>query len=446
MYLWVYEDHMSDYENDEHLNSTIQAAFTYKKNDSISIGDSCYAGWAYYSDDNGEWSDEEMDTTTVKSVVGGLSNLTADDVTAIIKTTYIDGSMISTNTINGNSIKANSIDASKLKVDTIDARNVNTIPEGNGSITITGNDVVVRNSTSTESVMKISGDYITPIDNLPAKQTHKIQITRAKDGILNTSDVCLFTKAYSGINLTNSTYSVSHNMTTLPKLGFTLNPYDVDSLNKISPSRVQVFADICFVDAGDEPSYLDGSGIYYDIRLVGDDGDESAAITSNNLWTGASGTVDATSHSSNWVYYYDTPINVLSPGRYDVYVRYNIYGLSSINGSIEIAELYFNSSAYDFTFTPTISVNNFTEIGRDGIRVMKNTENYFYTDGDNYIVRNEKYAFGQNATEGFWITMPSKYTNWDGTSWYKYSGLQMTGSGSSYTMVFTKREEIANVV
>ena len=180
--------------------------------------------------------------------------------------------------------------------------------------------------------------------------------------------------------------------------------------------------------------------------MVGTSGDESAAITVNNPWTGDSGTVNAISNSRNWVYYYDTPINVLSPGKYDVYVRYNIYGLSSINGSIEINELYFNSSAYDFTFTPTISVYNFTEIGRDGIRVMKNTENYFYTDGDKYIVRNEKYAFGQNVTDGFWIALPSKYTNWDGTSWYKYSGLQMNESGSNYTMVFTKREEISNVV
>ena len=447
MYLWVYEDHMSDYKNNEHLNSTIQAAFTYKKNDSISIGDSCYAGWAYYSDDNGEWSDEEMDETTVKSVVGGSSNLTADDVTDIIKTTYIDGSMISTNTINGNSIKANSIDASKLKVDTIDARNVNTIPEGNGSITITGNDMVVRNSASTDSVMKISGDYITPINNLPAKQTHRIQIQRASYDRLGSSDICLYVKAYSGINLTNSSYTVSHNMNyKLPKLTYNFTPYDVNTLTNIRPATVQVSADICFVDAGDEPSYMDGGGIYYHIDLVGDNDDSSAAIDFRNPWSGQSGTIEATSHASNWVYYYDTPLNTLNAGRYDVYVRYNIYGISSINGYIEINEMYFDSSAYDFTFTPTTSVNNFTEIGRDGIRVMKNTENYFYTDGDNYIVRNNKYAFGQNATEGFWISLPSTYTNWDGTSWYKYSGLQMTGSGSSFTMVFTKRESIANVV
>jgi hypothetical protein len=84
--IWIHENDLDAYNNNDHLNNTIYGAAVYDAGKNVSVGDMCYAGSLYYNGDEGEWSEQEAASTSVKSVNSGNSSLTEDDVTDIIKT------------------------------------------------------------------------------------------------------------------------------------------------------------------------------------------------------------------------------------------------------------------------------------------------------------------------------------------------------------------------
>jgi hypothetical protein len=116
--------------------------------------------------------------------------------------------------------------------------------------------------------------------------------------------------------------------------------------------------------------------------------------------------VEATEWSGNMFYYQGRPVSVLPKGEYDVFLVISVRGMGDSN--IYTDGLYFTQGSGNqkitLTFTPDVSpteITNFTEIGRNGIRVLTDLSNYFYTDGKNFVIRNDMYAFGQNKNDGF---------------------------------------------
>lgn len=400
--------------------------------------------------DNADWDVDEWNTITdIKTANASDAGLTEEDVTGIIKKTYIDGNMIESGTIKGNYIEAGSISVEQLDIESIAVRKVETKPDLTGSITISGNDIIVRDVTSTDPVVKLVGDNITTLGQQLSNLTTSINTGASVNSVSLEDDNFSYVKLNTNtINLTAAPYRFSSNMSiyTAPTLNYRFYLEDSGAITSM-PSKFYVFARIDFCKKGTVPSYSEiGAG--WSINAIGDN-DEEAGISKNNPWTGQSGTVEATEWSGNMFYYQGQPVSVLPKGEYDVFLVISVRGMG--DGNIYTDGLYFTQGSggqkITLTFTPDVSpteITNFTEIGRNGIRVLTDLSNYFYTDGKNFVIRNDMYAFGQNKNDGFWIALPSNFNDWSGSGWNRYYGLKMSNT-APYTMSFESMEKIDTI-
>jgi hypothetical protein len=171
--------------------------------------------------------------------------------------------MIESGTIKGNYIEAGSISVEQLDIESIAVRKVETKPDSTGSITISGNDIIVRDVKSTDPVVKLVGDNITTLGQQLSNLTTSINTGVSVNSVSLENDNFAYTKLNtSTINLTAAPYRFSSNMSiyTAPTLNYRFYLEDSGAITSM-PSKFYVFARIDFCKKGTVPSYSEmGAG------------------------------------------------------------------------------------------------------------------------------------------------------------------------------------------
>lgn len=468
-YVWVTESYYDSYMNNEYVDdgNYYDLAFTVKGQD-IKIGDNVrVAGSFGYIEGDDYWLSEETDEDiSVVNVENGTGNLTATDVTNIIQNTEISGTQIKTGTITSNQlaagsitankIAAGSITADKLNVDSLSAKLVNTTPDstdGAGNITIQGNGITVNeivNTTTTDyarPVLKIHGNDMLDLSTIP--QTVTANYNGPGSLIADGGDVFyradhaevrkLGTVTLNGncdwvltATPTNSTESITN-----PYLHYSLSSWSYINTTRVY-GNLYVFYDICVVPSGTSASNL----TYWENAYV-----YQIEIDSLTEWSGQSGKV----YPDNP---YGVPINQGSKGQifskrfddgtYDIYERFSIRqntGMGQeIDATFDLGSYNYNTMSLTMDFVPSVNVK-MTEVAADGLRVSYDTDSYFATNGDSFIMRSGTNAIGLDAN-GFWIAL--RQGSGTTLNWSKYSGLSMTGTTGNFTMIFASKSTVAD--
>lgn len=401
-YLWVHENSLADYEASVYPNNLLTAAFTQKPYDNTKIGDLCWAGTATYISDN-NWDYEEMDNTTVASVVKEASNLTESDVTNIIQKTEISGTQIKTGEIDANIVNVTNLNASnitmgKLGARLIDADNItvsklDTKPsqtDKTAKITVEGNDMIIYNRSSAKPAIKISGDTLpnlsstTPVS--PGRKTYSFSGTLAR-----TSDQFITKSHKLGTITVDANYDLNLSLSA-PSGDLALYWGDAP----ISAYHANVSFGLNFISSGQTDLFR--STMDFSFNVGQSYGEHGIALTGGDLVP----VIDGNSGHT-----------LLKGKTYDIYEVYFIeFEYDAGDESELLVNFGFREYEESTTLVKSIDVNyqyftptdRISELGNDGIRFRQSPYEYFETCGNEMIIQNYHRAMGFDSN-GLWMAV-----------------------------------------
>lgn len=396
--IWISEEDMDQYENNGHLNADIFGTAFYGDGKNATIGDTCITGSLHYNNDEDEWTEAEAIQVTITSISGRSSNLTAEDVTNIVKT-KITGDWITTGTINAKDVNIENLNASNINMGKLGARMIDvdnlvvskldTKPsqtDTTGKITIEGNDMIIYNHSTVKPAIKICGDELPDLSSTaPVSPGRKEYEFNGGTALARSGSTTVYNKIGS------ITVDANHDLTVSPE-----TPYDLAlkwsdgteygyhtnvsfGLNFVSSNQTNLFRatmDFSFNTGRD----AGGSGIV----ITG--GDLIPVIDGNSGYT-------------------------LSKGKtYDIYEVYLIefedpdyeselsiqFGFRQYEDSTDLVHSTYIHYEYH---TPT---DRISELAADGIRFRQSPYEYFETCGNEMIIQDYYEAMGFNAN-GLWI-------------------------------------------
>lgn len=371
--------------------------------------------------------------TDAPSIDGGLSE---SDVKRIFKTTTISKDQIETGTIT----------ADKINTDNLSVKAVNTIPDstdGTGNIIIQDNSITVNELTKDNSA-----DYARPV------------LTVHGDNMLNLSEILQKKTVNCGscgsASDDNGQVFYKPDYAIVKKIGDVVLNGDCNWLitTKLRDGNNLTMTDpylhYTLQSATPQNAVMTSLYVYYDICIV----PSTVSVTDLTYWENAyTYKIDLNSESITTKTGVISPTNpsglivnqgpkghiwssTIANGTYAIYERFSIKQILSIGEGINAAFTLGTSNQsgmfLDIEFVPNKNVK-MTEVASDGLRVSYDSDKYFVTNGDSFIMRNGNNAIGLNSN-GIWIALGEN----------KYSGLSMTGTTGNYTMRFATKSTVTS--
>ena len=371
--------------------------------------------------------------TDAPLIDGGLSE---SDVKRIFKTTTISKDQIETGTIT----------ADKINTDNLSVKAVNTIPDSTDG---TGNIIIQDNSITVNELTKdVSADYARPV------------LTVHGDNMLNLSEILQKKPVNCGscgsASDDNGQVFYKPNYALVKKIGDVVLNGDCNWLitTKLRDGNSQTMTDpylhYTLQSATSQNEVITSLYVYYDICVV----PSTVSVTDLTYWENAyTYKIDLNSESITTKTGVISPTNpsglivnqgpnghiwssTIANGTYAIYERFSIKQNPSIGEGINAAFTLGTSNQsgmfLDIEFVPNKNVK-MTEVASDGLRVSYDSDKYFVTNGDSFIMRNGNNAIGLNSN-GIWIALGEN----------KYSGLSMTGTTGNYTMRFATKSTVTS--
>lgn len=371
--------------------------------------------------------------TDAPSIDGGLSE---SDVKRIFKTTTISKDQIETGTIT----------ADKINTDNLSVKAVNTIPDstdGTGNIIIQDNSITVNELTKDDSA-----DYARPV------------LTVHGDNMLNLSEILQKKPVNCGscgsASDDNGQVFYKPDYALVKKIGDVVLNGDCNWLitTKLRDGNSQTMTDpylhYTLQSATPQNAVMTSLYVYYDICIV----PSTVSITDLTYWENAyTYKIDLNSESITTKTGVISPTNpsglivnqgpnghiwssTIANGTYAIYERFSIKQNPSIgegiNAAFTLGTRDQSGMFLDIEFVPNKNVK-MTEVASNGLRVSYDSDKYFVTNGDSFIMRNGNNAIGLNSN-GIWIALGEN----------KYSGLSMTGTTGNYTMRFATKSTVTS--
>lgn len=400
-YVWVTESDYDSYMNNEYVDdgNYYDLAFTVKGQD-IKIGDNVrVAGSFGYIEGDDYWRSEETEEDiSVVNVENGTGNLTADDVTNIVKT-EITGDWITTGTINAKDVNIENLNASNINmgklgakmidVDNLVVSKLDTKPsqtDTTGKITIEGNDMIIYNLSTVKPAIKICGDSLPNLSSTaPVSPGRKNYTFMGQTAQTRSGSTTVYNK------LGSITVDTNYDLTVSPE-----TPYDL-ALKWIDGAEYGYHANVSFGlnFVSSNQTNLFRATMDFSFNTGRDNGGSGIVITGGDLMP----VIDGNSG------------HTLSKGKtYDIYEVYIIEFEDPEDDSELSVQFGFRQYETSTTLVDSINIHyeyhtptdRVSELAADGIRFRQSPYEYFETCGNEMIIQDYYEAMGFNAN-GLWI-------------------------------------------